>query len=241
MIPANLQTVLAAFSCTDLTHASTQCCTFYEEKWHAKQHVAAAKPIRSSLAISAATLHAADIQKIMNLCCRLWCPEDRSSRHPYHYHPHPHPLSCQLLPQSHQARAPTKMVSMGITSGSMHLSSQIETTIISSISPCHSRHHNISSRRHNSSAVGVVRLLSDTLVTRLQEAEGGLSILPHTLSPTMLLSMVVSSGLRHSSLGKQVPLGSIVGLCSTLAMHKLLRSQLGQHCIAHTVISKQSM
>ena len=134
------------------------------------------------------------------------------------------------------------MVAMGITSGSMHLSSQIETTIISSISPSHSRHHDISSRRHNSSAVGVVRLQSDTLVIRLQEAKGGLSILPRTLSPTMLLSMVVSSGHQHSSsLGKQVPLGSIVGLCSILAMHKLLHSQLGQHCMAHKVISKQSM
>ncbi len=176
----------------------------------------------------------------MNLCYRLWCPEGRSSRQPCHYHPHP--LSSQPLPQTDQARVPTKMVSMGITSGSMHLSSQIETTIISSISPCHSRHHNISSRRHNSSAVGVVRLQSATLVIRLQGAEGALSIQPRTLSPTMLLSMVVSSGLQHSSsLGKQVPLGSIVGLCSTLAMHKLLHSQLGQHCIAHKVISKQSM
>jgi len=86
------------------------------------------------------------------------------------------------------------MVSMAITSGSMHLSSQIETIIISSISPCHSRHPNISSRRHKSSAVGVARLQLDTLVIRLQGAEGGLSILPRTLSPTMLLSMVVSSG-----------------------------------------------
>ncbi len=192
------------------------------------------------ITISAATLHAADICKMTNLCYRLWCPEGRSSRHPYHYHPHP--LSIQPLPQMDQAKVPTKMVSMGITSGSMHLSSQIETTIISSISPCHSRHHDISSRRHNSSAVGVVRLQSDTLVIRLQEAKGGLSILPRTLSPTMLLSMVVSSGHQHSSsLGKQVPLGSIVGLCSILAMHKLLHSQLGQHCMAHKVISKQSM
>lgn len=176
----------------------------------------------------------------MNLCYRLWCPEGSSSRHPYHYHPHP--LSCQSLPQRDQARVPTKMVSMGITSGSMHLSSQIETSIISSISPCHSRYHNISCRRHNSSAVGVVRLLSDILGIRLQGAEGALSILPRTLSPTMLLSTVVSSGRQHSSsLGKQVPLGSIVGLCSTLAMHKLLHSQLGQRCIAHKVISKQSM
>jgi hypothetical protein len=131
---------------------------------------------------------------------------------------------------------------MAITSGSMHLSSQIETIIISSISPCHSRHPNISSRRHKSSAVGVARLQLDTLVIRLQGAEGGLSILPRTLSPTMLLSMVVSSGRQHSSsLGKRVPLGSIVGLCSTLAMHKLLHSQLGQHCIALKLISKQSM